>query len=200
MCAQGHVWGVKGLLRWAHGVALVASASLAACSAPVVVAEGGSRRLLSYGDGRPESVLSFPDVSYEALIRFDLEPTAQAPLRLWYRPATAGSLQISVYESSGLDGPGVLLSESRRDISEHDAGDAKSGRWIVEELPTQKLGGQATLWVGFKKVGGSPGLWSSDKDGGHYYMRSLDPSRRVPLLPVRRAPVVQLEFDGAKVR
>jgi len=155
--------------------------------------------LLSYGDGRPESVLAFPDISYEALIRFDLEPNAKAPLRLWYRPATSGSLQISVYESSGLDGPGVLLSESRRDIGDSDAGDAKSGRWIVEELPTGKLGGQTTLWVGFKKASGNPGLWSSDKDGGHYYMRSLDPARRVPLLPVRRAPIVQLEFDGVTV-
>ena len=38
-------------------------------------------------------------------------------------------------------------------------------------------------------------LWSSDKDAGHYYIRSLDPARHIPLVPVRRAPVVQLQFD-----
>jgi hypothetical protein len=199
MCRLFHRWGAGGLLRWPLGAALAATMLFVGCASPPVVAQGGSRTLLLYGDGRPESVLAFPDVAYEALIRFDLEPKANAPLRLWYRPSAAGSLQISVYESSGLDGPGVLLSESRRDIAQHEAGDAKSGRWIVEELPTQKLGGQTTLWVGFKKVAGTPGLWSSDKDGGHYYMRSLDPARRVPLLPVRRAPVVQLEFDTAAV-
>lgn len=187
-------WGVGVVRSLCRGGALVTLLGVSACSAPAIV-RGGPCTLLTYGDGRAQSVLAFPDSVYEALIRFDLPAGAKAPSRLWYRPATPGALQITVYASSGLDGPGEALLQTQRDIGEGAAGDAFGGRWMVEDLDSGKLGSQATLWVGFKKVSGAPGLWSSDKDAGHYYIRSLDPARHIPLVPVRRAPVVQLQFD-----
>ena len=186
--------GLGVVPTWCRRAALALLVGASACSAPAV-ARGGPCTLLTYGDGRAQGVLAFPDMVYEALIRFDLPTGEKGPSRLWYRPATPGSLQITVYASSALDGPGEPLLQTQRDIDERAAGEAFSGRWMVEDLDSAKLGSQATLWVGFKKVSGAPGLWSSDKDAGHYYMRSLDPARHIPLVPVRRAPVVQLQFD-----
>lgn len=179
-------------------VGCVAVLALCACGAPMAPGLGGPRTLLSYGDNQPQSVLSFPDVAYEALIRFDVPQASVPPARLWYRPASPGLLQITFYESSGLDGPGKPLWETRREVSPEAWGPAASGRWITEELGEAPLKGQETLWVGFRKLGESPSLWCSDKDAGHYYMRSSDPARHVSLVPVRRTPLVQLEFVPAR--
>lgn len=189
---------VRGGRDLGRCVVAVVLMGLGACAGPSTASQGGPRTLLSYGDGQPQSVLAFPDMAYEALIRFDVPEHSLPPSRLWYRPASPGLLQITFYESSGLDGPGKPLWETRREVSLAASGPATSGRWMTEELGEAPLKGQATLWVGFRKLGDSPGLWCSDKDAGHYYMRSSDPARHVSLVPVRRTPLVQLEFVPAR--
>jgi hypothetical protein len=186
------------VLTGGAGRVAVIALALCACGAPIAPSAGGPRTLLSYGDNQPQSVLAFPDVSYEALIRFDVPQGGVPPVRLWYRPASPGGLQITFYESSRLDGPGRPLWETRRDVPPEASGPAASGRWITEELGDAPLKGQDILWVGFRKLAESPGLWCSDKDAGHYYMRSSDPARHVALVPVRRTPLVQLEFVPAR--
>lgn len=151
--------------------------------------------LLLYGDGRPDAVLSFPDSAYEALVRFDLVPEQGQPRRIWYRPAAPGTVLVSVYESSALDGPGDLIERHERVVPPSVTWEAGSGRWLVEDLASvSAIEKPTTLWVGIKKLAESPSLWCSDKDAGHYYMRSSDPARQVSLVPVRRAPLVQLEL------
>lgn len=174
----------------------VGSLTFSACAASRS-SEGPStpspRVLLLYGDGRPDNPLSFTDSAYEALVRFDLDPQAGQPRRLWYRPSAAGTFQVSVYASSALDGPGELLQQHQQVATQSVSWAADTGRWLVAEL--DGLEGSRTLWVGLKKLADSPGLWCSDRDAGHYYMRSLDPNRHVSLVPVRRAPLVQLELN-----
>ncbi len=178
--------------------------ALAACVGALVSSCAGSagtpnssppRVLLLYGDGRPDAELSFADSAYEALIRFDLQPEQGVPKRLWYRPAAAGTLQISVYENSALDGPGAVIEQHERVVASDVDWTAPSGRWLVQEFTSlEQVSKPTTIWVGLKKLAEMPAVWCSDKDASHYYMRSSDPQRYVALVPVRRSPLVQLEL------
>lgn len=186
----------RPLRAWAR----LALLGLGACaSAPHAPGSLDSPRvMLGYGNGQAESVLSFPDSAYEALVRFDLPAGAGRPRRLWFRPAAAGTFQVSVYRSSPLDGPGEPLHQGPQEVGTRFGWEVGRQRWLVADLEgVTGLAGLDTVWVGFKKLAGEPALWSSDKDAGHYYMRSLDPSRHIALLPVRRAPLVQLELPDA---
>ena len=187
---------VGRVMRWLVVAALV-GASLSACAgqSAALSASGVPRVLLLYGDGQPDDQLSLADSTYEALIRFDLKPEQGVPRRIWYRPAAPGSIQLAVYENSSLDGPGAVLEQHERAVPSDVDWTKHSGGWMVEDLTVFKPSTRpVTLWVGIKKLAETPALWCSDRDAGHYYMRSSHPQRRVSLVPVRRSPLVQLEL------
>lgn len=152
--------------------------------------------LLAYDDNRPSAALTFPTMTYEALVRF--EPTGkQRPWRLWMLAQAPGKVTVTLYRDTVFTAPGEPLDTFTREIGADDVSSGRDGRWMVEDL--QNLAPlDAPIWVGVRKTAGAPALWTSAVSSGQSFLRDRDPSRGVSILPVKRTPMLRLELTPAK--
>lgn len=148
--------------------------------------------LLAFDDNRPSATLTFPTLTYETLVRFALPPGSHRPWRLWLMAASAGTVTVSLYKNTVLEAPGDPFDTFTREIVAQEVSTGKDGRWIVEDL--QDLDAiDGVIWVGVRKVGGDPALWTSSTPG-QTFLRDRDLSRGVGILPVKRTPLLRLEL------
>lgn len=166
---------------------------LAACASNAGSASVTGRMLMAHDDGRAEGVVAFPNDTFESVVRFTLPPGSHQLARLWLAVAGAGSLQISLYESTPLDAPGDPFYQVTREVPIALVSDGRDSRWTVQDL-SDVSPRSGVVWVGVKKAGGEAALWATPMDAGHYFVRSTDPNNRIEMLPVRRTPLVRLEL------
>jgi hypothetical protein len=142
-------------------------------------------------DNRATAGLTFPNLTYESILRLELPPGEHRPLRLRLMAATAGTIAITFYENAVLECPGEEIRSVTRELSSDDVSNGSDGRWAVEdlrELPALK----GVVWIGVRKVAGAPSIWTSAVVG-HAYWRDRDPRNDLGVLPVKRTPMVRLE-------
>jgi hypothetical protein len=148
--------------------------------------------VLSHDDNRGSASLTFPNLTYESIVRFELPEGKHRALRLGVMAASAGSVAIAFYENSVLECPGEEIRVINRDLAPDDVSNGKDGRWALEDLrDLPPL--QGVLWVGIRKVGGNPSIWTSSVVSGQVYLRDRNPGSALGLLPVKRTPMVRLE-------
>jgi hypothetical protein len=151
--------------------------------------------MLAHDDNRAVATLAFPSLTYESLVRFELPPGKQRPWRLWLLAESAGTVAITIYENSLFESPGDPIRVFTRELVADDLSKGKDGRWIVEDLEDLDPI-QGTVWIGVRKLAGTPTLWTSAVVSGQTYLRDRDPARGIDLLPVKRAPMIRLELAG----
>jgi hypothetical protein len=182
---------------WLNALVLVLALVGVACGhAPGVDGAGGPfghELVLSYDDNRPSGSLTFPNLTYESLIRFELPPGKHRPLRLRALLGGAGTLEIALYANSPLESPGDLLRRMTWTVEPDDVSTGKDGRWVVSDL--QSLSAlEGVVWVGVHKVGGAPTLWTSSATSGQTFLRDRNPGETMGILPVKRTPMLRLEL------
>jgi hypothetical protein len=149
---------------------------------------------MAYDDGRGTGTIAFPSPTYESVMRFELPEGEHRALRLRLKAEAAGRLEITLYENTLLETPGDAIFAVSRELEKDDLSNGKDGRWAVEDLGQLKpLKG--VFWVGIKKASGEPVLWASSVVSGQAFVRNNDPNNLMPLLPVKRTPMVRLEFE-----
>ena len=149
--------------------------------------------LLAFDDNRPTGTLTFPTPTYEALVRFEAPPGQHRPWRLWFMAAAPGSVTISLYKNTIFEAPGEPLDTFTRELKVDDLSTGKDGRWAVEDL--QDLDAvEGVIWVGVRKAGGTPALWTASNVSGQSFLRDRDPTRGVGILPVKRTPMLRVEL------
>ena len=185
------------------GRALAAAAvglSCAAAGCATAPPAGGTRScelVVAYDDSRSTGTVAFPSPTYESVMRFDLPEGEHRPLRLRLQAESAGNLMITLYDSDVFEAPGEPIFTATRELDKAELSNGKDGRWVVEDLGQLKpLKG--IVWVGIKKTSGEPSLWSSSVVSGQAFVRNNDPANVMPLLPVKRTPMVRLEFAATK--
>jgi len=147
--------------------------------------------VLAHDDNRATSALTFPNLTYESLVRLELPPGSHRPLRLRMMAEAAGTVAVTLYENAVLETPGEEIHVITREFVGDDLSSGKDGRWVVEDLrDLRELKG--TVWIGVRKVGGAPALWTSAVSG-QSYLRDRDPTSAMGLLPVKRTVMVRLE-------
>ena len=148
--------------------------------------------VFAYDDNRATASLTFPNLTYESIVRFELPTGKHRLLRLRLQAQSAGTVAITIYDNSVLECPGEPIHVITREFVASDLSNGKDSRWIVEDLQDlPPLTG--TLWIGVRKMGGEPSLWTSTVVSGQSYLRDRDPSRALGLLPVKRTPMLRLE-------
>lgn len=148
--------------------------------------------LVAYDDNRPSAALTFPTLTYEALVRF--EPAGkQRPLRLWMLAHAPGTVTVTLYKDTVFTAPGDPIDTFTREIVAEDLSSGRDGRWMVEDLQNLAVL-DAAIWVGVRKTAGSPALWTSAVSSGQSFLRDRDASRGVSILPVKRSPMIRLEL------
>ncbi|MES1204839.1 MAG: hypothetical protein ABUS79_02775 [Pseudomonadota bacterium] len=175
------------------GLAL-ACAGLACAGGQDAHGPRSSRELiLAHDDNRATSSLTFPNLTYESIVRLELPPGPHRPLRLRVMAQAAGTVAIAFYENAVLECPGEEIRVITRELVDDDLSNGKDGRWAVEdlrELPELK----GTIWLGVRKVAGAPAIWTSAVVSGQTYLRDRDPTSAMGLLPVKRTPMIRLEL------
>jgi hypothetical protein len=182
--------------RWlfplAAAVALTAS-GCAGMSAAGGAAGVGPRTYLTYDDGRAEGVISFPNATFESLMRFEMPPGEHRVQRLWFQAAGPGTFEVTLYETGPLDGVGTAVHRLKQDVAKDWISEGRDGRWIVVDVsnaPSRK----GAIYIGFKRAAGTAALWATPLDSGQYFIRNEDPQNHIEMLPVRRTPLVRLEL------
>ena len=113
--------------------------------------------LLAFDDNRANAALTFPSLTYEALIRFNPPEGKHRPWRLWMLAQAPGTVVVSLYKDTVFTAPGDPIDTFTRDIEARDVSAGSDGRWVVEDL--QELDAiDGPIWVGVRKVGGDPAL------------------------------------------
>lgn len=186
-------FGVSGR-GWRAGVVVaLATTTLGGCGHQGAGQARDLREVLvAYDDNRPSAALTFPTLTYEALVRF--EPSGKhRPLRLWMLSQAPGTVTVTLYKDSVFTAPGEPIDTFTREIVAQDVSTGRDGRWTVEDL--QNLGViDEPIWVGVRKTAGSPALWTSAVSSGQSFLRDRDSSHGVSILPVKRTPMIRLEL------
>jgi hypothetical protein len=147
--------------------------------------------VLAYDDNRATAGLTFPSVTYESIIRFDLPDGKHDPIDLRLMAESVGTIAITFYDNTVLESPGEPISMLTREFVPEDVSNGKDGRWVVEDLRhLPALSG--TVWIGLRKLAGTPSIWTAAVVSGQTYLRDRDPSRAIGLLPVKRTPMLRL--------
>ena len=69
------------------------------------------------------------------------------------------------------------------------------GRWVIEDLTARIPGKQSgAIWVGFRRAAGDPRLWSSGIDSENAFVRDSDPARFLRPMPIRKTPMIRLDW------
>lgn len=148
--------------------------------------------ILAHDDGRVSASLTFPNLTYESLLRFELPPGKHRPLRLRLMAESAGAIAITFYDNNVLETPGEEIFVINRELVPDDLAGAKDSRWVVQDLrDVPPL--QGVVWIGVRKVGGAPSIWTSSVVSGQTYLRDRNPASGMGLLPVKRTPLIRLE-------
>ena len=132
--------------------------------------------IFAYDDNHATASLTFPSLTYESIVRFELPPGKHRPLRLRLLAQSSGTVAITIYDNSVFECPGEPIHVITRELLSDDLSNGKDSRWIVEDLqdlPPLK----GTLWMGVRKIGGEPSLWTSAVVSGQSYLRDRDPAR-----------------------
>ncbi len=170
---------------------LVAFCLLAGCAhqvAPVPVS--GPRVLLSYEDGRTSGMVVFPNNQYESIMRFELPAGEHRLLRVWLQAASAGQIAVTFYDTNPLDSPGEPIGRVEKEILAQEVSNGKDSLWVVQDLSTLPPC-KGIIWLGMKKLAGTPTIWSSRVVSGRYFLRSDG----TDLLPVKETPLARLEIS-----
>ncbi len=148
----------------------------------------GPRVLLAYEDGQAGGMVVFPNNQYESIIRFEMPAGEHRPLRLWMQVANPGAISVTLYDTNLLDAPGEPIGRIDRDVQPNEVSNGKDGLWLVQDIshfPVCK----GIVWLGMKKLSGTPTVWSSRIFSSRYFLRS----ESTDLLPVKETPLVRLE-------
>jgi hypothetical protein len=149
--------------------------------------------VLSYDDNRASATLAFPNMAYESLIRYALPPGKHRPLRLRALVAHSGTMEITLYANGLLESPAAPIRAATWTVSSDDVSTGKDGRWVVSDL--QSLPPlEGVVWVGVRKLGGDPALWTSSVGSGQTFLRDRTPGNSMGILPVRRTPMLRVEL------
>jgi hypothetical protein len=149
--------------------------------------------VLSYDDNRPSGQLAFPNLTYESLLRFELPPGKHRALRLRALLSGAGTLEIALYANSPLESPGDLLRRFTWTVAAADVSSGKDGHWLVSDLRDLSAL-EGVIWIGFRKTGGEPTMWTSSANSGQTFLRDRRPNDTMGILPVKRTPMLRLEL------
>jgi len=148
--------------------------------------------ILAHDDNRATANLTFPNLTYESIVRFEL-PAGQHRLSVLRLMAESkGTITITVYDNSAMESPGEPLHTITRALGAEDLSTGKDGRWVVEYLD-DLAPVEGTVWIGIRKIEGAPSLWTSAVVSGQTYLRDRDISHAIGLLPVKRTPMLRLE-------
>jgi hypothetical protein len=189
LAARDEAWRVFTVARWIGLLSLALG-----CAQPDLVRVGYPRVLmLAYDDNHATASLTFPNLTHESIVRFELPAGRHRPVQLSVMAASAGTIAITFYDNTVLEGPGEEIHVRLRQLVAEDLSNGKDGRWTVEslqDLPSLK----GTIWVGVRKVGGTPSIWTSSVVSGQTYFRDGNHANAIGwLLPVKRTPMLRLE-------
>jgi len=149
--------------------------------------------VLSYDDNRPSGQLAFPNLTYESLLRFQLPPGKHRALRLRALISGTGTLEFALYDNSPLESPGDLLRRFTWTVDSADVSSGKDGHWLVSDLRDLPAL-EGVIWIGFRKNGGEPTIWTSSANSGQTFLRDRRPNDTMGILPVKRTPMLRLEL------
>lgn len=152
--------------------------------------------LLTFDDNRATAALTFPSLTYEALVRFNPPEGKHRPWRLWLLAQAVGTINVSLYKDTVFTSPGEPIDTFTREIKARDVSAGGDGRWVVEDLQDLDII-EGPIWVGVRKVAGAPALWTSAVPSGQSFLRDRDSSKGLAILPVKRTPMVRLELAPA---
>ena len=177
-------WGLCGLL-----------AGTIACGHKQVTERPRDLRalLLAFDDNHASASLTFPTLTYETLVRFEPPPGKHRPWRLWILAQAPGTVTVELYKNTLFEAPGESFDKVTREITAEDVSRGNDGRWIVEDLQDLDVI-DSVVWVGVRKVVGSPALWTSAVVSGQSFLRDRDASKGLGILPVKRTPMIRLEL------
>src|SRR4029077_7863058 len=130
--------------------------------------------VMAYDDARTTGTMAFPTAGYESVVRFQLPDGEHKPLRLRFQAEAPGQLEITIYDSTILETPGEPLRKLTRDLTKDDLSNGKDARWVVEDLADMKPI-RGVIWIGVRKIGGSPTIWASSVVSGQAFVRNNDP-------------------------
>jgi hypothetical protein len=102
---------------------------------------------------------------------------------------------MTVYDTNKLDSPGEVVGRIERQVNLEEVSNGKDGRWLVHDVShLPKCRG--VIWLGMKKVAGTPTVWSSRVVSGRYFLRS----DATDLLPVKETPLARIELAAPTAR
>jgi hypothetical protein len=136
----------------------------------------------------------FVHQGYQHLTRVPLPAGEHRLRRVWVLPAAAGTLLVEIYSESALQTPTERIFEGTVEVAPGDVGHDAQGPWSVLELPALAAPAQA-VWVGFRKKNGTPALWSSAAARAGAFLRSVDPTDPLDLLPLKHGAVFSLDVS-----
>jgi len=152
--------------------------------------------LLAFDDNRASATLTFPTLTYETLVRFEPPPGKHRPWRLWLQAQAPGTVTVELYKNTLFEAPGESFDKFTREIVAAEVSSGKDGRWVVEDLQDLDTIDEP-IWIGVRKVAGSPALWTSSVVSGQCFLRDRDTSKGLAILPVKRTPMIRLELAPA---
>lgn len=165
----------------------------AGCASAPAVVQPNRELVMAYDDAHASGALAFPSDTYESVVRFQLPDGEHKPLRLRFQAEAVGKLEITIYDSTPLETPGVAIRTVTRELAREDLSDGRDGRWVVEDLVDLKpLKG--TIWVGVHRLNGQPSIWASSVVSGQAFVRDNYPTNPMGLLPTKRTPMIRLEL------
>jgi hypothetical protein len=149
--------------------------------------------VLAYDDNHATASLTFPNLTHESIVRFELPAGPHRPVQLRLLAQSAGTIAITFYDNAVLESPGEEIHVRLRELVAEDLSNGKDGRWVIENL--QDLPAlRRTIWIGIRKVGGTPSIWTSPVVSGQTYFRDRNHANASAwLLPVKRTPMLRLE-------
>ena len=168
---------------------LLCSLALACATTP---ARDAVEYEIAYDDNRPAEATAAASSTWEVMVRFKPATDSWKPLRLRALLAQEGNARWTVYAQDRLEQPGEVLATWDREYSKNAASGPTDGRWVVEDLAA-RIGGShsGAVWIGFR---GSARLWSSGVDSENAFVRDNDPSRFLKPMPIRKTPMMRLDF------
>jgi hypothetical protein len=173
--------------------AVLAGLSVASCASPPPPRPQEPPGLvIAHDDARASGPLAFPSLTYESVVRFQLPDGEHRPLRVRFLAEAPGQLEITIYDSDIFESPGEPLHKLTRALTPEDLSNGRDGRWVVEDLLDMKPV-KGVIWVGVRKVAGTPTIWASSAVSGQAFVRNNDPSHPMGLLPTKRTPMLRLE-------
>lgn len=173
--------------------ALAGTMTMAACGHHGDATGPARDVVMAYDDNKATASLVFPSLTYESMMRVQLPDGKLRPQRLRFQVAAPGTIAVTVYENDLLETPGRPLFELSRELVQEDVSNGKDGRWALADL-RDRPALTGVVWLGMRKTAGEPALWTSAVVSGQSYLRDRDPKRAMGLLPVKRTPMVRLEF------